>query len=106
MGFTQCRADADQWIKKDRDNKTYEYIATYVDNLILVMKDPKPYIEHIKKNIKFKPEYYLCTNIIINDKKIKVSMTKYIKETIESMKIPMDPSKKKIYRHHTMIILN
>ena len=83
MGFAQCRADPDLWIKKDHNNKTYEYIATYVDDLILVMKDPKPYFEHIKKkfsirNIEFKPKYYLGTNIKINDKNIKVSMTKYI----------------------------
>ena len=87
MGFTQCRADPDLWIKRNEHSDTYEYIATYVDDLILVMKDPQPYIDHIKKkfpirNIEFKPEYYLGANITINDRNIKVSMEKYIKEVI------------------------
>ena len=99
MGFTQCRADADLWIKKDPNNGTYEYIATYVDDLILVMKDPKPYIEHIKnkfpiRNIEFKPEYYLGTNITINEKNIKISMEKYIKETIRKYENSHGPIRK------------
>ena len=45
------------------------------------MKDPNPYIDHIKKkfpirNIEFKPEYYLGANMTINDENIKVSMKK------------------------------
>lgn len=87
MGFVQCRADPDLWIKRNKSNDGYEYIATYVDDLILVMEDPQPYIDHIKdkfpiRNIEFNPEYYLGANLEINENNIKVSMEKYVREVI------------------------
>jgi len=38
MGFTPSKADPDVWMRKNGD--IYEYIATYVDNLAICMKDP------------------------------------------------------------------
>ena len=99
MGFKQCRADPDLWIKKNEESQTYEYIATYVDDLIMVMKDPQPYIEHIKekfpiRNIEFKPQYYLGANITMNDRNMKVSMEKYIKEALRKYESKHGPIRK------------
>ena len=44
MGFSASRADANIWIKKTKDGNGYEYIATHVDDMIVVAKDPNTYI--------------------------------------------------------------
>ena len=87
MGYTPTRADPDLWIKKNEDGK-YEYIATYVDDLIMVSKDPTKDIEFIRRkypirNIEHNPEYYLGNDIQVrDDKTIKVSNQKYITEML------------------------
>ena len=64
MGFKPTRADPDLWIKLSVNNKKYEYIATYVDDIIIVAEEPSKYLDIIKKkfpirNIKELPEYNL-----------------------------------------------
>ena len=49
LGFIPTRADPDLWIKMNHDIRKYEYIATYVDNIIIVAVDPMIYIEKIKE---------------------------------------------------------
>jgi Reverse transcriptase (RNA-dependent DNA polymerase) len=39
LGFVPSKADLDLWIKKMQDG-TYEYIASYVDDIIVISKDP------------------------------------------------------------------
>ena len=41
-----CKAEPDIWIC--RNNDTYEYIAVYVDNLTLAMKDLSVFVELLK----------------------------------------------------------
>ena len=41
MGFKPSRADSDIWMKSSKDRSHYEYIAVYVDDLAICMKDPK-----------------------------------------------------------------
>ena len=41
MGFKPSRADSDIWMKSSKDGSHYEYIAEYVDDLAICMKDPK-----------------------------------------------------------------
>ena len=50
MDFTASRADPDLWIKSSDDNTTYEYIASHVDDVIIVCKDPDKYINILKDN--------------------------------------------------------
>ena len=88
MGFKPTRADPDLWIKSSEDNKRYEYIATYVDDIIIVAEEPTKYLEIIKskfpiRNIEELPEYYLGNNLEIRkNKTIKVHSKKYITEII------------------------
>ena len=88
LGFHPTRADPDLWIKENKEHNKYEYIATYVDDLIVVAIDPMQYIDKIKneypiRNIEMNPEYYLGNNIEVRtNNTIKISSAKYINEVI------------------------
>ena len=88
LGFVPTRADPDLWIKRSDDGKKYEYIATYVDDIIVVAIKPNKYLDKIKdqfpiRNIEANPEYYLGNNIEVrSNKTIKISSTKYITEVL------------------------
>ena len=88
MGFTPSRADPDLWIKESGNKDTYEYIATYVDDIIIVSKDPTKYMENIKevfpiRNEAIMPSYYLGNNLKLNENRtMKVSSEKYIQEVL------------------------
>ena len=49
MGFKPSKADADLRIKDCGDH--YEYVATYVDDLIFVGRDPMKYMDILKKEL-------------------------------------------------------
>ena len=51
-GFTPCRAHTDVWIR--RNGKVYEYIAVYVDDLLLIMKNPREYLDILVNVHKYK----------------------------------------------------
>ena len=51
LGFTPTRADPDLWIKLNEKGDKYEYIATYVDDLIIVAENPMSYLNEVKKGI-------------------------------------------------------
>jgi hypothetical protein len=65
MGFVPTKADMDLWIRKAKD-ETYEYIASYVDDIIVISKDPMSVITKFKEEYALKgvgtPEYYLGGN--------------------------------------------
>jgi hypothetical protein len=65
MGYTPSLADADFWLKDMASH--YEYIATYVDDILSFSKDPMAIITEIKTDYVLKgvgaPEYYLGSNI-------------------------------------------
>jgi len=88
LGFVPTRADPDLWIKDSPCGKGYEYIATYVDNIIIVSKDPKVYMNKIKevfpiRNEEVNPSYYLGSNISLKSNGImKISSEKYIAEIL------------------------
>ena len=88
LGFKPTRADPNVRIKLSNDEKKYEYIATYVDDIIVVAIDPKMYLDEVKKqysvrNIEMTPEYYLGNNIEVRtNNTIKISSTKFISEVI------------------------
>ena len=66
MGFKPSKADADLWYKDMGTH--YEYIGTYVDDLLIASKNPHKIIEKLKQQYVLKgvgiPEYYLCGDII------------------------------------------
>ena len=88
MGFNTSRADADLWIKIANDGTGYEYIATHVDDVIVVAKDPKIYMTKMAQHFPIKkveenPSYYLGNNLQHKGpKQLKVSLEKYIKEVL------------------------
>ena len=54
MGFKPSRADPDIWMKSSKDASQYEYIAVYVDDLAICMKDPKTFCDTLKEKDKLK----------------------------------------------------
>jgi hypothetical protein len=56
LGFSPSKADLDLWIKKMEDG-SYEYIASYVDDLIVISKDPMTLIDKIKKTYILKRDW-------------------------------------------------
>ena len=53
-GFFPSKADPDVWMRVAPDQSTYEYIACYVDDLALAMKDPKSFLDLLKEKYGFK----------------------------------------------------
>ena len=60
MGFKPSRRDLDSWYKEE--GNYYEYIATYVNDILAFSKSPMKLIEEIKKDYVLKgvgiPEYF------------------------------------------------
>ena len=86
IGFEPSRADPDLWIKKMEHG--YDYIATHVDDLIVVAKKPQEYLALIEqefalRNIESEPSYYLGTSLKrLEDGRIHMNSEDYIKESI------------------------
>ena len=69
--FVPTKADLDLWIRKAKDGSN-EFIASYVDDIIVVSKEPMELIGKFKETYSLKgigtPEYYLGGNFNkIND---------------------------------------
>ena len=94
MGFVPTKADLDLWIRRARDGG-YEYIASYVDDIIVISKEPMILIEKFKETYSLKgigtPEYYLGGNfhkieeqeLLAKNIKTGLSARTYIENTIE-----------------------
>ena len=52
MGYFPCKAENDVWMKDCGDH--YEYIAVYVDDLLIVSKNPQDIVDQLTKTHKFK----------------------------------------------------
>eukprot|EP00957_Ditylum_brightwellii_P067787 5145126-Ditylum_brightwellii.AAC.1 len=50
MGLTPSRADQDLWLRKSDEHKGYDYIATHVDDIIIVAKNPSKYMTHTEQH--------------------------------------------------------
>ena len=82
MGFTPSRADSDLWIKDCGSH--YEYISTWVDDILIASKDASAVLDElIQLSYKLKgvgePEYYLGGNFgRINSKLLSRGSTSYL----------------------------
>ena len=49
-------ADPEIWMKSSKDDNNYDYIAVYVDDLAICMKDPQTFCDTLKEkyNLKLK----------------------------------------------------
>ena len=41
LGWQPCKSENDVWMKKN--NNVWEYVAVYVDDLAIAMKDPESF---------------------------------------------------------------
>ena len=48
MGFKPSKADQDIWMRLSKDESAYEYIALYVDDLAIAMKNKERYKFELK----------------------------------------------------------
>jgi len=66
LGFKPSKADSDLWMKDCGTH--YEYVCTYVDDLLIMSKNPMAIIDELKKEYPLKgvgaPEYYLGGDIV------------------------------------------
>jgi Reverse transcriptase (RNA-dependent DNA polymerase) len=66
MGYKPSKADTDFWIKRVSDH--YEYIATYVDDVLVYSRDPEAVIKELQCDYILKgigsPRYYLGGDIL------------------------------------------
>ena len=65
MGFKNSRADNDLWYRDRGDH--YEYLASYVDGILIWSNDPEAIVRHIETEFKLKnvgpTDYYLGGNV-------------------------------------------
>ena len=65
MGFVSTKADSDLWMRDKGDH--YEYIACYVDDIMIFSRDTQAIIKEVETSYSLKgvgyPEYYLGGNI-------------------------------------------
>ena len=100
MDFIPSRADPDLWMKINDEKNGYDYIATHVDDLIIVAKEPQHYMsmieqEFVVRNIEDSPSYYLGNNLkkVLN-KYLHISSSKYITEVIRRYQLTHGTIKK------------
>ena len=57
LGFTSCKADPDVWFRAFNDEKgceCYEYLLVYIDDIMVICKDPKLVLQCLDKYFKVK----------------------------------------------------
>ena len=92
LGFTPSKAEPQIWMREA--NGKYEYVATYVDDLLLAMDDPKSFIDlltSLKYNLKFKGtrevDFHLGANFCRDqDGTLFMSPKRYIERIAETYK--------------------
>ena len=91
MGWTPCKLEKDVWLKRVGDH--YEYIATYVDDLLIASKNPKAITDELMERFKFKLKgtgpltFHLgCDYFRDEEGTLCVSPRKYIGRFLDSFK--------------------
>ena len=87
LRFEPTLADPSLWLKKSMMSDGYNYIATYVDDIIVVSDDPSQYVTELEqhfviRNIDNMPHFYLGCNLKTMLSNIKILMGKYIKDIL------------------------
>ena len=91
LGFASCPADSDVWMRLNKESDVYEYIAVYVDDLCIALKNPESLCKILKEKYKYKLkgtgpiEYHLGINFQCdNEGKMTCSPRKYIEKSMTS----------------------
>jgi hypothetical protein len=88
MGFTMSKAESDIWMRPKGDH--YEYIAAYVDDLLIVSKDPKAIVNELENvhNFKLKGtgpiEFHLGCDFFREDGVLCYAPRKYIEKMLKN----------------------
>ena len=99
MGSNPLRADQDLWWRKYDNYEGYDYVATHVDDIIIVSKNPSQYMIKLEqefnvRNIEDSPSYYLGNNIKkILGKYFHSSPAQYVQEALRNMNKNMGRSR-------------
>jgi hypothetical protein len=54
LGFRPCKAEPDIWMRPSKELSHYKYVAVYVDDLMIAMKDPQTFVALLQSKYKFK----------------------------------------------------
>ena len=54
LGLERCFADMDVWMRPSAHGNSYEYVAVWVDDLMISMRNPKEYCDILTRKFKFK----------------------------------------------------
>ena len=91
LKFKPSKADPDVWMRPEPGGTCYEYIAVYVDDLVIAAKDPQAFCHELKKryNLKLKGvgplEYHLgCTYKKDPDGILAADPRRYVNKILES----------------------
>ncbi len=102
MNFKPCKVDTDVWMRLSDSHTCYEYVAVYVDDLLISMENPKDFCDNLKDNFKFKLKgdgpvsYHLGLNYIRDkDGILKQQPIQYIEKMMASYKQMFDSVPKK-----------
>ena len=89
--FRPCKADPCVWLREMKDK--YEYIAIYVDDLLMASEEPQKIIQDLKEKFKLKIkgdsplDYHLgCDYKLDKDGTLVTQPTRYINKILESYK--------------------
>src|SRR5687767_12178778 len=100
MGFTNSYADPAIWMKEQEEH--WEYIAAWVDDMLICSKESQKIIDTLKKEYTLKgvgfPKYYLVADMKMLEKTEKVFMmasTTYIKHCLTTYELLFGEKPKK-----------
>jgi hypothetical protein len=87
LQFSPCKAEPDIWMRQNGD--VYEYVAVYVDDLAIAMKNPQEFIDDLTTKFKFKLKgtgpisFHLGMNFTRDkDNTLCISPLKYIEKMV------------------------
>jgi Reverse transcriptase (RNA-dependent DNA polymerase) len=80
LRFFPCKAEMDIWMRKK--GSIYKYIAVYIDDLAIAMKNPKEFTNVLETKHKFKLKGINFT--MDDDNTLWISPTKYIEKLIKN----------------------
>jgi hypothetical protein len=89
LGFFPCKSEPDIWMRKN--GNIYEYVAVYVDDLAIAMKNPKEFVDILENKHKFKTKgtgpisFHLGMDFTRDeDNTLCLSPTKYIEKLMKN----------------------
>jgi Reverse transcriptase (RNA-dependent DNA polymerase) len=89
IGFFPCKYEPDIWMRKN--GNLYEYIAVYVDDQAIAMKDPKELTDILEKQHEFKLKGTVPITLHLgmdftsdDDNTLCISLTKYINNLVKN----------------------